>query len=494
MNPFARHVRLILLNDLRLTWRELRANRTRSAFALALGLVVFAVVQGASLLVFLNMAEPPRLAVEGGMWLFLASIMLGIAVHQAIALLYVRSDIDFLLSAPVSPRAILFARLLAIAATAGGGVALILFPLINAAAVAFGLKYLFGYAVAACVAILTSAGGLMTSLLLVRCFGPRRGRIVAQVTGALLGASIYLLTQAPHWLPPAQRARISTVLTELAASPLAVLPARAAHGEIPMLGLLGLVSLGSAAIAARALDRSLLRGAQDAVAQPSRSTSARSTARWRPGAVRIAVRKDVRLILRDPLLLTQVLPSIIYILPAAIALVGRLGWSVMGVTAVLVAGQFAGLLTRVAADGEECWDLIRMSPALERRQRIAKLLAGMVVPAAAATLLCSAVAVAGRPWLGLIAWVTSIAVSAGCARIQVATIRPTPRSDLMKRPRGSFSPMQIVSGGLILSGTSGVAFAASGWSLVAAGAFGVTLAAVLLCFLFVQFTETKFSS
>lgn len=494
MNPFARHVRLILLNDLRLSWRELRANRMRSALTLGLGLLVLTVVQGASLLVFLNLPNPPGLAVEGGMWLFLASIMLGIAVHQTIALLYVRSDLDFLLSAPVSPRAILLARLLAIAVISGGGVALILFPLINAAAVAFGPAYLFGYAVAAFVAILASAGGLMISLLLVRLFGPRRGRIVAQVTGALLGASIYLLTQAPHWLPPARRAQMSATLREIAISPVASLPARAARGEMPMLAALGFISLGSAMLAARALDRSLLRGAQDAVAQPSRRTSARSTARWRPGALRVAVLKDLRLILRDPLLLTQVLPSVIYILPAAIALVGRLGWSVMGVTAVLVAGQFAGLITRVAADGEECWDLIRTSPAPERQQRVAKLLAGIIVPVAAGTLLCSGVAMAGRPWLGLIAWLTSIVVSAGCARIQVATIRPTPRSDLMKRPRGSFSPMQIVSGGLILFGTSGVAFAASGWPLAAAGALGVTLAAVLLCFLFVQFTETKFSS
>ena len=83
--------------------------------------------------------------------------------------------------------------------------ALFLLPLINSAAIAFGLKYLFGYAVAVFVAILASGGGLVTALLLVRCFGPRRGRIVAQITGVLLGASIYLLTQAPHWSPPDAR-------------------------------------------------------------------------------------------------------------------------------------------------------------------------------------------------------------------------------------------------------------------------------------------------
>lgn len=494
MKSFAYHTWRILLNDLRLTRRELRANRTRTVVTLGLGLALFLAVQGGSLLLFLNMPGPPPLALQGGVWLFLASVMLGIAVHQTISLMYVRSDIDLLLSSPVSPRSILLARLLAIAVVAGGSVALFLFPLINAAAFAFGPRYMFGYPATAFVAILASAGGLVTALLLVRCLGPRRGRVIAQVTGALLGASVYLLTQAPHWLPPHRRAQLGAVLDELARSPIASLPARAARGELPMLAVLGLASLAGAAIAARALDRSLLRGAQAAVEKPSRRASLRPPARWQAGPLRVAVKKDVRLIVRDPMLLTQVLPSVIYILPAALALISRLGWSVMAVTAVLVAGQFAGLLTRVAADGEECWDLIRMSPAPELRQRFAKLLAGMVVPVAVATLLCSGVALAGRPWLALVGWSTSIVVSAGCARIQIATIRPTPRTDLMKRPKGSFSPTQIVAGGIILFGTSGVAFAASGWTLLASCVLGTTMLVVVICFGLVRFTETKFTT
>src|SRR5690606_4666540 len=131
VNPTARHVRLILLNDLRMTWRELRSNRARTVLTLGLVVLLLAVVQGVSLLIFRNLRQPPAIAAEGGMWLFLASIMLGIAVHQTITLLYVRSDIALLLSSPVSPRSILLARLLAIAVVAGGGVALFLLPLIN---------------------------------------------------------------------------------------------------------------------------------------------------------------------------------------------------------------------------------------------------------------------------------------------------------------------------------------------------------------------------
>ena len=119
MSVLLKQTRLILRNDLRLLWREIRSGKLKIATsAILLGLVLL-VFHAISILVFANLRQPPPLAIEAGLWAFFGFLMLGAAMNQAIGLFFERADFDLLLSSPVSTRSILLARI-AVMSTGGG--------------------------------------------------------------------------------------------------------------------------------------------------------------------------------------------------------------------------------------------------------------------------------------------------------------------------------------------------------------------------------------
>lgn len=481
---------LILRNDLRLGWRDLRGHKLRTSLLLLGGTALLVLGHGAVIALCVGRAAPPPLVVEATIWAFAATFMLGIAMQQSLAVLFVRTDLDLLLSAPVPPRVLLLARMSSIIVSALAGVGLFLLPLINGPLVVFGFHYTAAYGTGLMLAAIAASAGLAATLLLVRWFGVRRGRILVQVGGAVFGASAYLATQAPVLLPPAASRRIGEFLARVAESPVFLLPAEAGRGELGSFTLLLGVAIGATGAVSLGLGRWLVRGAQ--ATAPARRRRAGRLRPWRGGPFSVAVRKDVRLMLRDPLLLAQILPSAIYLLPAAMA-----GWRMFGATvpalmAVAIAGQFASMLTRVTADGEECWDLIRGSPASERRQRLAKMVAGSLLPASLATLFCAFAVWQGAYRAGGVAWITALLVALGSARVQVATIQPTARRDVFKRRRGGSLLALFVNLGLMLVGSTTVVVAARGpwWGAVAG--VGLTAAGVAMCFAVVNFKETRF--
>ena len=166
--------------------------------------------------------------------------------------------------------------------------------------------------------------------------------------------------------------------------------------------------------------------------------------------------------MRDPLLLSQVLPSILYLLPALLGLYTTLGMATLAPLSVLVAGQLSAQFALVATAGEEGWDLIRMSPAPERRLRLAKMAAGIALPLALAAALCLALAIAGRPWLALFSLSVSTLCAIGGAWLQISHVRPSPRHDVV-RSRLKNSPGRLFGGmALMASGATAAGFYAHG--------------------------------
>ncbi|HEX2100679.1 MAG TPA: hypothetical protein VHF69_08455, partial [Candidatus Synoicihabitans sp.] len=341
------------------------------------------------------------------------------------------------------------------------------------------------------LALASAAVGLGTALTLVRLFGVRRGRLIAQVSGALLGASAYLATQLHHFLPPGAASLVARAVSALSEQPAFLLPANAARGDLVALALLGMIALVASGTIAWALGRSLLRGAQDAEVRLPRGTQ-RAPRRWRGSPWSVGLRKELRLIVRDPLLLAKVLPSAFYLLPAALVFGRTLGGTVFASIAVIFAGQFSSVLTRVTADGEECWDLIRLSPSDEHDQRTVKMVAGFTLPALIATTFCIVTAFFGAPGTAAIGLVCSLAVGAAAARVQVSSIRPTPRRDVMKRRKGDFNPLQLLVGFLMFLGMLGVGFFARGWHWPGLVVSSVTLIAAAMTYQLVRFKETHF--
>ena len=116
----------------------------------------------------------------------------------------------------------------------------------------------------------------------------------------------------------------------------------------------------------------------------------------------------------------------------------------------------------------------------------------MVLPMAFSLLLCSAVAVTGRPWLALIGFVTSAMTAAGCAWLQVASLQPSPRRDIMKR-RGRRESKSIIVALLFFTGAGGVGLVAYGSTWIfGVIALGVTALGVCACFTLVELKESEY--
>jgi hypothetical protein len=219
---------------------------------------------------------------------------------------------------------------------------------------------------------------------------------------------------------------------------------------------------------------------------------------WVEGLARATFWKDVRLVLRDPLLLSKILPSALFLLPIAFVFKGTAKVDVPGILgpfAVLSTIMISEQLALIATAGEEGWDLIRMSGASTVRLRIAKIAASMAVPMALCVIMAFVMSMLGRPGLALLTTaIAAVSASAMCW-LEVANIRPTPRRDLLqtRRSHRAFSGVRIIAGTpLFFGGGGAVALAASGRWAFAAFATGLVALVALACFTLVKPRHPEF--
>ncbi len=492
---------LILRNDLRLSWREFRAGKLRLFSRLPFLILVLLAYQ--ALMVLAGLAASGRtlpLAFETVIWFFFGFFMLGASMNHAVTVLFERADFDLLLSSPVSPRAILLARLTGMATSSALAVAFFLLPMLNGAAIGLSARYLMGYVVWLQLATIMSCTGVWLTLLLVRWLGARRARIWVQVIAALFGATIYIVFQLQNAMPAELRHRMAETTKALASDPSATLVARAARGEaLPLLILFGIAGC-AALVTTRMLGRTFVTGIQEAGMVRVRKRR-HGTFRFSEGLIRATFRKDLRLILRDPLLLSRVLPSVFYLVPVLFPLhrLGQVGAAgILGPFAVFAALMLSGSLTLVAASGEEGWDLIRLSPASTVTLRIAKIAAGMALPTALVLLVGVVITALGRPGLALISVCTALIGAAASCWLEVAAMKPTPRKDLIQRAgrvrgRTSFGRV-FTSFVFIVGGTSAAVLAAKELWWWAWLAFGVVVLVAIACFTLVEMEDIEFEA
>lgn len=492
MSVLLSQTRCILRNDLRLLWRDIREGKTRIATNAALLSLLLLVLHLASAFFFSNLNDAPPIAIEAGFWAFFGFLMLGAAMNQAISLFFERADFDLLLSSPVTTRAVLLARITVLSVSAFLGAAILLLPLLDGIVIGFSLKYVAGYAVWSLLAVLSACAGVWLTLTIVRLLGVRRARIWVQVVAAVLGASVYLSFQIQQHIAAAQKTAFLGFLRSAVDWLGFTQLARGGRSEALPLLVLAVIAGAAAFLTARQLARTFLAGMQESSAKPTRVTRIRGGSyRFKSGLARATFLKDLRLILRDPLLLSQILPSFMYILPIFFGLRKLGGVAVLAPVAIVLAVQFSNLLSDAAAAGEECLDLIRASPSPETRLRIAKMAAGMALPLGASLIVCLVIAGFGRPWLALITFVTGAFTAAGAAWLAVARITPTPRKDLMSRGRRRTSiGRNIAIGALLISACTGISLIAQGslW-LFGVVALGLTALGVIACFTLVNVEE-----
>jgi ABC-2 type transport system permease protein len=481
----------LLAHELKLTYRA-RAKRGRTTLwivaAVLAGLMLAVGLPLAFYLRHLPMRETPGLVMTLDMILLVVfTLILSQTLTSAVIGFYERGDLDLLLSSPLPPRRALTVRAVGIAMAPLLWFASLISIVVVPAAALGQPRWLTAYPVLIALALLASAAGMGLAMALMGLIGARRTRTFGQLLAAVIGAAFFLIGQLRNILPDHGRDLYAGIMRWAdagALQPGAPLswPAMAVLGHpLPLAGLLGASALLFAAVTLGAGRRfaahaGLAAGAQ---AGPARRSNRPTGLRGFQGGLDAALmRKELRLLLRDPTLLSQVLLRVLYVLPIGFAVV-RVGadsrhgadlltaqqlWGLAAAVA-FVSGQLAGSLAWIVICAEDAPELLTCAPVDGSRVRRAKLAASMVPVAALLGPLLLALAWFS-PWVGLCALTGTAASAVSAGLINLWFEKPAVRKVFRGRRTGSIlvGVVEAMSG-LGWGATTGVA--ASGSALAA---------------------------
>jgi len=469
----------LLRHELRLSWRGLLQRRGRGRggrfgrlwLMLILPLILL-VTAGLPLAYGLRHVEVPIIPVAGliaaAATAMIFTLMLSQTLAASVEALYERADLDLLFSSPLSPRRVMAVRFLAVAATVFTFYGIVTTPILLPIAVMGHPGWLAAELVLFSVALGATGAGLLLAAALFRLIGPRRTRTIGQVLAALIGAAFFLIAQARNILGGAKTATLWAMVMKVGSDPRfhgfpgLDWPLRALLGQpLPLAAVVGVG--GGVFLAANQLLGA--RFAADAAAAAGVGASAPRTrasgrARFVSGAFAATLRKELRLLVRDPALLTQVLLRVLYMVPLGFLLLRQAGQGqnllLPGTAAALglMAGQVTGSLAWITISAEDAPDLLVCAPAPTSLVRRAKL--------AAAALPVAVLLLPILVPLLVMAPLTALAATAGCiAQIVMAGLmnvwwqRPGKRSEFRRRRQSSWmvTLAELMLGVLIAAAT-----------------------------------------
>jgi ABC-2 type transport system permease protein len=481
----------LLAHELRLAFRA-RSKRGNATMLIVLFvMVVLMMVVGLPLalaLRFVTIRETPGLfMVLDLIVLAIFTLILSQTLAGAITAFFERGDLDLLLSSPLPPRQVLTVRAVAIAVAPllwfAGLLSVVIVP-----AVAFGqVRLLAAYPVLIALAMLASAAGMSLAMALFGLIGARRARTFGQILAALIGAGFFLFGQMRNLLPDRGQQFFAGVMRWADSgvfepgSPLSW-PARAVLGHpVPLVVIAGGSATLFAAVVAGlgqrfAANASVAAGVS---ASPARSSGRRVSIRGFEGGLNAALmRKELRLLLRDPALLSQVLLRVLYVLPLGFAMLrgaaaphrSAAGFSLaapvtLTLAVVFVAGQLAGSLSWITISAEDAPELLACAPVDGSRVRMAKLAAAMIPVAALLGPLLLALAWFS-PWVGLCAAAGAAGSAVSAGLINLWFEKPATRKAFRGRRTGSvLAGVAEVVSGLGWGASAGIAAAGSPWAI-----------------------------
>jgi ABC-2 type transport system permease protein len=422
-------------------------------------------------------------------WSFLLFVMLSGGLVRALVVLHEQDDSSLLLSSPVSPRAILAARLFGNALQSCLVDGFIIIPYINVRIFVLGLhlNFLWGYAVWFALAIIVTCLDGLFSFGLIRWLGLRRARFFSQAVPFLLifgvtflagslSVSVAQLSADQAHMPPEMQAHF----VALSHTPL-VWIAWAAAGNPVYLALIFSTAAALAMITLRLTERAFIEGTQHLAENVASARPGTADAPFRPGVLRLEVRKNLRLIVRTPMMMVQCLAQ--SLMPIGIACVlGREDIArAVAFFVIFAAGVLAGMFTIAAGTVEECDDLLVMSPHGVRLFRLGKMLSGFLWPVGVALLVGIGLLLEGQELLAVAVLFGGIplGLASSLAGETFATpVKPGTRPKLLADPIMMIPllGMQIVSG-LVASLT--VFTAAFSWPLLLLGLLASYLVLVM---------------
>ncbi len=480
----------LMAHELRLFWRRGKM-RPKS------GLILIGLMLGGWLLLSFFMFQkigplippPPFLSGPGdGLVLaaigiaigFIGSVMTSGAILAAVDAIYTRNDLDLLLSSPVSPWRVLVVRSSAIAIGALPLYAGMLGPPLIWLAVFSSPLWLSAIVVLATLAFAATGLALLIVTGLFRLIGPRSTRVLAQIISAVAGAAVFLSFQyfniSSRGAGGMSEEEMATMIAGLHLDPQAwwMFPARAFTGDLPstVLWLLAVALLFPLGVFV--FSRSFVADAAAASAMgKKRRVHDVRVAEVRGGVMRSVVRKELRLLARDPLLLSQIGLQLIYFIPLAFLLVRpdreiQLTEAAFAPALTLLAGTLAGSLTWITVSAEDAPDLLASAPVATRTVDRAKFMSA-VAPVLILMAIPVAILIARDVWVGM--WTTGGVVASAISAALIGLWRRAPgtRREFVRRR----------SKGTLMAGL-GQALVAMGITATAAlGAYGLPWMAIL---------------
>jgi hypothetical protein len=156
--------------------------------------------------------------------------------------------------------------------------------------------------------------------------------------------------------------------------------ARAAAGNPSYLILIFSTAVSLALITLRTTERAFVEGTQHLSEISGSAKPGTADGPFRSGVLFLEVRKNLRLIVRTPMMLVQCLAQ--SLMPIGIAFVlGREDLArAVAFFVIFAAGVLSGMFTIAAGTVEECDDLLNMSPKGGQLFRYGKMLSGCLIP------------------------------------------------------------------------------------------------------------------
>jgi hypothetical protein len=238
--------------------------------------------------------------------------------------------------------------------------------------------------------------------------------------------------------------------------------AKAAAGQPLYLTMIFSATAGLAIITLRLTERAFIEGTQNLAENESAARPGTADGSFRAGVLSLEVRKNLRLIVRTPMMMVQCLAQAL--MPIGIACVlGRddVGRAV-AFFVIFASGVLSGMFTIAAGTVEECEDLLAMSPWRPRLFRYGKMLSGSLYPLGVAFIVGIGLLVLGDgPYAAavLLGGIPLGLASSICGETFATPVKPGMRPKLLADPIMMIPllGMQIISGAV----AGGCVFAAS---------------------------------
>jgi ABC-2 type transport system permease protein len=292
--------------------------------------------------------------------------------------------------------------------------------------------------------MLATSISLVLALLLFHAFGARRTRVIAQITSALITAGFMILLQLPNIMRSQGRNAVAAKGAITAG-----LPSGDSAFLIPALAVLGgsvstlVIAVGCAAIfglTLRLLGGVFIRASTAAASiSVGRRTRNPSDALRFHGNIRfILILKELRLIARDPWLLTQLLQQSIFLLPLGAVLWRQrpAGLPIAWGAVILLASFLASALGWITVSAEDVPELVAAAPISTEQIRRAKLQAALL-PILPVILLPVLVLWRSHLWFGFSVSLCALGSAVSCALLNVRSGSPGKRSDFRIRHKGN---------------------------------------------------------